>query len=545
MTIDQRPQSWIKHTLFIGIIAALTACGGSGGGGGGPTPGPDTPPDTTPNAFTLNVVDDAVPGAEVISEPFTVSGINAPTPISIEGGQYAVNGGAYTSAAGTVRNGDTVRVKVTSSGTLQTDVKATLTIGGVAGTFIVTTLADTTAPIAQITFPPPMSLKEAETILVRGIASDDYSGIKSLTVNGVEAEFSDETNWTATVPLNEGANDIVVKVVDESGNADDEAAVVVVHRGEEDGEFPDDSAPITYGSQLTFDQANNRLLVTNRSTGGGVASVIAVDFLTGSRSILSDRTRPNNEVEFQRPLGIVIDANADRNRAIIADAGDLVIAMDLTDGSRTILSDGTTPSSDQPRIDTPNNIVLDPNDSDTAYMVDTGARNVQKINLVSGERTLISDNSMADTGPMFEEPSSIMIDVSNNRALVADGYSELAALFSVDLATGVRTIISDLDSPQNSMRLYGAGAMVSDNLSQYVLIDTALDGIIKVNLDTGEKTQFFKPFYSSPGYIIHGLHLEPEYSYLFYMDNRTRGVYAIDLKSAEYVVISKSEVRFD
>src|SRR5690606_41964328 len=149
MTIDQRPQSWIKHTLFIGIIAALTACGGSGGGGGGPTPGPDTPPDTTPNAFTLNVVDDAVPGAEVISEPFTVSGINAPTPISIDGGQYAVNGGADTSAAGTVRNGDNVRVEVTSSRTLQTDVKATLTKGGEAGTLIVPPHAEIPEPFRQ------------------------------------------------------------------------------------------------------------------------------------------------------------------------------------------------------------------------------------------------------------------------------------------------------------------------------------------------------------------------------------------------------------
>src|SRR5690606_24110496 len=252
MTIDQRPQSWIKHTLFIGIIAALTACGGSGGGGGGPTPGPDTPPDTTPNAFTLNVVDDAVPGAEVISEPFTVSGINAPTPISIEGGQYAVNGGAYTSAAGTVRNGDTVRVKVTSSGTLQTDVKATLTIGGVAGTFIVMTLADTTAPTAQITFPPPVSMKDAATLLIRGTAADDYSEIVSLTVNGIEAVSDDGfANWTALVNLEEGPNEFVVVIADSHENVDAAAASVKVHRAPASSAFPDDSHKFTQAQGIT------------------------------------------------------------------------------------------------------------------------------------------------------------------------------------------------------------------------------------------------------------------------------------------------------
>src|SRR5690606_21193468 len=258
--------------------------------------------------------------------------------------------------AGTVRNGDTVRVKVTSSGTLQTDVTATLTIGGVAGTFIVTTLADTTPPTAQITFPPPMSLKEAETILVRGVASDDYSGIKSLTVNGVEAEFSDETNWTATVPLNEGANDIVVKVVDEADNADDEAAVVVVHRGEEDKAFPNDANPITYGNHLTYDKVRNRILVTNWSSGGGINAVIAVDIFTGDRSIVSNSTGGL----LQRPLGIVIDSNSERNRALIVDAGDLVIAMDLDTGVQTVLSDVTTPNVEQPALSSPINIALDP-----------------------------------------------------------------------------------------------------------------------------------------------------------------------------------------
>lgn len=386
-----------------------------------------------------------------------------------------------------------------------------------------------------------MSLKEAETILVRGVASDDYSGIKSLTVNGVEAEFSDETNWTATVPLNEGANDIVVKVVDEADNADDEAAVVVVHRGEEDEGFPNNNAPITYGSHLVFDGGNNRLLVTNRSTGGGISSVIAVDLFTGSRSVISDRTIPNNEVEYQRPLGIVVDANADRNRAIIVDAGDMIIAMDLDDGARKILSDRTTPSNDQPALGTPSNIALDPENPDIAYLVDEGVPNVQKIDLVTGLRTIISDNDTVGAGPALRYPASILIDSANNRALVGDGAATTAALFSVDLATGDRTIISDLTTPQESLPLYGALSMVSDNLSEYVYFDSGLDGILKVDVNTGRREQLFRPFSTTTSNYIHSLYLEPGSPYLFYLDNRTRGVYAVDIKSAEYVVVSKSD----
>ena len=80
------------------------------------------------------------------SNPITVAGINAATPISITGGTYSINGGAYTSSAGTVNSGNTVTVRVTSSASYSTAVNATLTIGGVSDTFSVTTLDAPTLP---------------------------------------------------------------------------------------------------------------------------------------------------------------------------------------------------------------------------------------------------------------------------------------------------------------------------------------------------------------------------------------------------------------
>jgi hypothetical protein len=536
MTIVQSPQSWIKQTFFIGIIAALTACGGSGGGGNEP---PIIPPDTTPNAFTLNVVADAEPGEDVVSEPITVGGINAPAAISVEGGQYSINDGDYTSSAGTVTNGQMVTVKVVASTSLETDSSATLNIGGVTSTFVVTTLADTTPPTAQITFPPPMSMKDSETILVRGVANDDYSGIKSLMVNDAEAEFSDDTNWTATVTLAEGENQLVVEVVDDADNVNETASSVVIHRAEEAGEFPDENNPITYGNHLTFDKANNRILVTNFEYVDGISAVIAVDLLTGVRTILSGPDTPNTENAFLRPTGIVVDADADRNRALVLDQGRKIIAVDLADGTRTLLSDGETPDDQQPILSAPANITLDPNDPNIAYIVDEDVPNVQKIDLASGKRTLVSDNS--HEGIAFVAPNSILVDVENNRALVGDGDATTAALFSVDLETGDREVISDLENPQPGLPLYGARAMASDNLAEYVFFDSGLNGILKVNVNTGERESFFDPFSTSPANVVHSLYLEPGFSYLFYLDNRTQGVYAVDSKSAEYVVISKSQ----
>jgi hypothetical protein len=96
--------------------------------------------DTTPDAFPFTNQTDVPLNTLIISNAITVAGINSPSPISITGGEYSINGGAYTAAAGTVNNNDTVRVRQTSSASFNTTTDATLTIGGVSGVFSITTL---------------------------------------------------------------------------------------------------------------------------------------------------------------------------------------------------------------------------------------------------------------------------------------------------------------------------------------------------------------------------------------------------------------------
>jgi len=95
--------------------------------------------DAVPDAFTFTAQTGAALSSVATSNTITVAGINSAANISIAGGAYSINGGAYTAVAGTVNNGDTVTVKQTSSGSFSTLTTATLTIGGVSGAFNVTT----------------------------------------------------------------------------------------------------------------------------------------------------------------------------------------------------------------------------------------------------------------------------------------------------------------------------------------------------------------------------------------------------------------------
>ena len=97
--------------------------------------------DTTPDAFVFIDVTDAVLSTVYTSNDITVSGIGVYASISITGGEYRINGGVWTSVAGTVGNGDSVRVRGTSSVSYSTAVDVVLTIGGVSDTYSITTEA--------------------------------------------------------------------------------------------------------------------------------------------------------------------------------------------------------------------------------------------------------------------------------------------------------------------------------------------------------------------------------------------------------------------
>lgn len=183
----QAPQSWIKGYFLVGMIAALSACGGSSSSS---NPPPPPPPDTTPNAFSFTAVDDAEPGAEVPSDTITISGVDTETPISVEGGEYRIEDGGYTSSAGTIESGQSVQVIGNASPEYDTGVEVVLTIGGVDGSFTITTVPDLVPAVATA----DIDLGIREDIV---ITFDEPVNPETLEVTGLLAELADGTVWNS------------------------------------------------------------------------------------------------------------------------------------------------------------------------------------------------------------------------------------------------------------------------------------------------------------------------------------------------------------
>ncbi|WP_428385628.1 PKD domain-containing protein [Nevskia ramosa] len=129
--------------------------------------------DGTPGAFSFAPVSNAEPGATVTSAAITVSGLEGPAAISVTGGLYSINGGAFTATPGTVDNGNTVRLRLTASAQFSTPVSASLSIGSQQGTFTVTTRAgDFTADapsFASVTGVEPGALVTSAASVVSGL----------------------------------------------------------------------------------------------------------------------------------------------------------------------------------------------------------------------------------------------------------------------------------------------------------------------------------------------------------------------------------------
>jgi hypothetical protein len=96
--------------------------------------------DTTPDPFTFANQSKVAPDTPIESEPVTIAGLTVPAHLSIAGGEYSIDGHPYRGGPGVIKNAQQVRIRVRSSSESSGEVSATLTIGGVSGTFTVKTV---------------------------------------------------------------------------------------------------------------------------------------------------------------------------------------------------------------------------------------------------------------------------------------------------------------------------------------------------------------------------------------------------------------------
>ncbi len=166
--------------IILGVV--LVACGGS------------KKSDRTPNPFSFTAQTGVELSTVVESNAITVTDINKSVDISVTGGEYSIAGGAYTGAAGTVTEGQSVTIRLTSSDSYSTQTSATLTIGGVAGTFSVTTLDDNVPDAFSFTAQNEIAVEtlvESNSVTITGLAVASPISISGGEYSIAGGEFTD------------------------------------------------------------------------------------------------------------------------------------------------------------------------------------------------------------------------------------------------------------------------------------------------------------------------------------------------------------------
>ncbi len=509
--------------------------------------------DTTPAAFSFTAKTDIAVNTEHTSETITIKGIDIAVPVSITGGLYSINGGEFTSAAGTVSADQTITVKTTAANITDTTQNAVLTVGNVSGTFAVTTIPDTTPPAAEFKFPTPYTMSEANSVKVRGTATDDHAimSVKVVVTNNLNATMleipgvpkaeGDFSSWTADVPLTPSSeNEIKVMAMDDRNNLTviDAANKVTIRQADVSSAFPDEDNQFEYIFQgLAVDNASarNRLLITDDRR------LISVDVTNGKRSkliegsdqLMSIALDPAQDKLYVSSENSIIEYTLSTGERINKYITDLlstvhVIAIDVVNNVKSIIGVESTYGGD--------------------------GTNIARFSLQSKTFDILSPES---SEPKITASQGVAVDSTRNRILVSSGgqsdESDSHSVISVDYNSGVHSIFSSNTIGQGEGF---TGALPNGRKAglfhlavgkEYLYLAEYPNKIFKIDLENGNRSLVNNVTYHNATErhqldVAYGaMQYQFESELLYAIENFRNAIFVIDTQTNERVILSKSK----
>ncbi|WP_086931516.1 hypothetical protein [Agarilytica rhodophyticola] len=460
----------------------IAACGGSGGGGS-PTPTP-VPPDTTPNTFTLTPSGGAEISTVITSDAITVAGINAATAISVAGGEYSINSGTFTAAAGTVTNGQMVQVRGTSSDMFDQTATVRLTIGGVSGDFVITTrMLDTTPDAFTFTAATGAALSAVVTSNAITVAGIDNSAPISIT----DGEYSiDSGTFTTSAGTVDDGQSVQVRRTSSSTVSTDVSTTLDI--GGVTSTFTittladgtDPQATIAFPPPVSMTEGTT---VNIRGTASDDTSGVSSVMVNG---VAATATGPNGTFDTWEIENLPLTADSDNTlNVVVSDA-----AGNSTTTSVMVKSDtamGDFPDSNNP-LSFPSGIAFD-SARNLIYISDRDLKAIFSVNLMTGVREILSDNMTQNISTPLDLPEGLLIDETNEILWVSDALA--GTIFEVRLNGGLREVKSSSTVPDSILPFSAPREMILDpNDASRLLVSDQNFGITTMNIAGGGRTVF-------------------------------------------------------
>lgn len=322
------------------------------------------------------------------------------------------------------------------------------------------------APEVTIVFPPQGALTNADQVTIRGTAQDD-GAIANIQIAGISAETDNAfAHWRAQVPLAPGDNQLVVTSSDTDGHTRCEAASIRVLRQQ------------------------SRLVAP---------TAVALD-LDGNRAF-------------------VIDADPDDMR---------VVAMELTNGTRAVVSDSAIGAGDP--LTAPTAIAFDAA-SARLLMLDDDTNTLSSVDIATGDRTVLSSASVG-SGPMFDTIVAIAVDGPRNRAIVLEQQNDVRAVLAVDLATGDRSVVSDATTGTGHPLAFMLSIAI-DEAGARAFVGQSNGELLSIDLVTGDRSLI-----AAGTWYVRGIAHDPAEDRLLFISQYEEAILSVDLSSGTIATIA-------
>ncbi|WP_185230900.1 hypothetical protein [Teredinibacter franksiae] len=495
------------------------------------------PADTTPTDFSFTLPQlNYERGELATTTSITITGLNTLADISVSaGGEYSVDGGSFTSAAGQIANDQTLAVRVTAGANFDETLNVTVNIGTASQTFSVVTEAQDTTPevfsftdavdavfastvesnsisITAINDAAPISITGGEysiaggafvsvagtvsseqEVIVRGIAPTLASATQNvvLTVGGVSDTFSIASPVDNTPPVAEIYFPTQVGLTDQAelqvrGVAtDDMSSITAITVNGIDAASSDDFANWQVTVPLALGDTEIAVIATDAVGNSSEVEVLATitrrDDLTGAF--------PLNDYDVVNLYALKFIDNY--QTLVAAERYRKIYKMNPQTGELSVFSNGEDPLNDN---DTLNNRVFR-----LAYFDNLPeprlfclGKDIHEIDLETGERTLFAETAFNDP----EESIDSIRRSDEYKGIASDSSYMLAhngggILFKVNLASAQRNVVSDpanvdqghtFGSGYSSISIAPAGGVV------YATTGGISDSTLSVDLETGFRT---------------------------------------------------------
>lgn len=298
-----------------------------------------------PSPFSFTPLVNVDPSSVQVSNSITVSGTDVPAPISVSaGGEYSINGGAFTSVAGVVSPGAQVQVQLTAAAGYSTSDSTSLTIGGVASTFTVTTGAQ---PVLQGGFTPvtgavPSSVQTSNAITVTGTTIPAPISVSS------GAQYSIDGGPFTSAPGTVQPGDAVVVQMTAPSTYNTTASAVVTIGGitsaytvtTESQPTPQAGFTNVTGASLSSTQASNSVTVTSITAPASISVSGGAEYSIngGPYTSAAGTVQPGDQVSVQ----VTAPATYNTPATAVLTIGSTPLSFTVTTGAQPVLQGSFT-----------------------------------------------------------------------------------------------------------------------------------------------------------------------------------------------------------